>query len=106
MAGNGEGGARYSPEQSHGAAVQRLSPSGGCGGRWRSGATEERRKAQRRARRWQNLLPFRLLFGGGARLTTLTSWTEAQSEMEGNGGRIVDGGHGGGEVREREDDEQ
>jgi len=41
------------------------------------------------ARRWQNLLPFRLLFSGGARPSTLTSWTESQSAMEGNEGRIV-----------------
>ena len=142
--------------------MQRLSPSGGCGGPWRSGATEARRRARRRqdggrdggrdegrdvranegatignmtvarrrpqrrstvarwrpqrgldggttvaasfstvARRW--LPPFHLLFGGGARPTTLTSWTEAQSAME---RANPDGGHGGGELREREDDEQ
>jgi len=46
VAGNCERGARYSPEQSHAAAVQRLSPSGGCGGPWRSGATEARRRAR------------------------------------------------------------
>jgi len=34
VAGNGERGTRYSPEQSHGAAMQRLSPSGSCGGPW------------------------------------------------------------------------
>jgi len=44
VARNGEGGTKYSPEQSHGAAAQRLSPSGGCGGPWRSGATEARRR--------------------------------------------------------------
>jgi len=65
---------------------------------WRSdsGATE----AASRAGRW--LPPFRLLFGGGARPATQTSWMEAQSAME----RAPDGGHGGGSLREREDDEQ
>jgi len=52
------------------------------------------------ARRW--LPPFRLLFGGGARPATQTSWTKAQSAME----RAANGGHGGGSLREREDDEQ
>ncbi|QCD96667.1 hypothetical protein DEO72_LG6g1374 [Vigna unguiculata] len=51
VAGNGERGARYSSEQSHGAAVQRLSPSVGCGAPWRSGATEARRRTRRRPRR-------------------------------------------------------
>jgi len=51
VVGNGEGGARYSSEQWHGAAVQRLSPSGGCGGPWRSGVTEARRRARQRAQR-------------------------------------------------------
>jgi len=143
VAGNGERGARYSPEQSHGAAVQRLSPSGGCGGPWRSGATEARRRARWRARRTRErgcnqrqrdggaqeaateerrwcdegrnegwtvarrwLPPFRLLFGGGARLATQTSWMEAQSAMERAMERVPDGGHGGGSLREREDDEQ
>ena len=53
------------------------------------------------ARRW--LPPFCLLFGGGARPATLSSWTEAQSAME---RAKADGGHGGGELCEREDDEQ
>jgi len=101
VAGNGEGGARYSLEQWHGAAMQRLSPSGGCGGSWRSGATE--------ARRWRNLLAFRLLFGGGARPTTLASWTEAQSTMKGNGGRHRDRGRWWWRaklcIREREDEQ-
>jgi len=48
---NGERGARYSPEQSHGAAVQRLSPSGGCGGPWRSEATEGATKGATYARK-------------------------------------------------------
>jgi len=70
---------------------------------WRDGGAME---AATRAGRWQNLLPFRLLFDGGARLATLTSWTEAQSAMEGNGGRIVTEGTMAERVREREDDEQ
>ena len=53
---------------------------------WRDGGMTE---AATRAGRWQNLLPFRLLFGGGARPATLASWTEAQSTMEGNEGEIV-----------------
>ena len=66
--------------------------------RWRDGGHNEGWTV---ARRW--LPSFRLLFGGGARPATLTSWTEAQSAME----RVnPDGGHGGGELREREDDEQ
>jgi len=55
-------------------------------------------------RRW--LPPFRLLFGGRARPATQTSWTEAQSAMERATERALDGGHGGGSLREREDDEQ
>jgi len=31
--------------------VQRLSPSGGCGGLWRSGVTEARRMARQKAQR-------------------------------------------------------
>jgi len=54
VAGNGERGARYSPEQSHEAAVQRSSPSGGCGGPWQSGATEARRRARRTHERGRN----------------------------------------------------
>jgi len=85
--------------------------------RWRDGgahggATEVRRwcdgghnEGGTVARWWRNLLPFRLLFGGRARPATLTSWTEAQSAMEGNRGQIMDGGHGGREVHEREDEQ-
>ena len=116
--------------------MQRLSPSGGCGGPWRSGATEARRRARRRqdggrdggrdeggdvrakegatkgsvtvacrrpqwrsdsgateaasrAGRW--LPPFRLLFGGGARPATQTSWMEAQSAMEMSLTEVADG---------------
>ncbi|QCE03034.1 hypothetical protein DEO72_LG8g1051 [Vigna unguiculata] len=82
------------------------------------GATVARRRPQRGldggatvaasfstvARRW--LPPFRLLFGGGARPTTQTSWMEAQSATERTMEREPDGGHGGGSLREREDDEQ
>ena len=67
---------------------QRLSPTGGCGGLWRNGAME----ARRRARRWWNLVAFHVLFGGGAIPATLTSWTEAQSTMKSNRGRNRDGG--------------
>jgi len=39
--------------------------------------------------RW--LPPFRLLFGGGARPATQTSWTEAQSAMEMSLTEVADG---------------
>ncbi|QCE10188.1 hypothetical protein DEO72_LG10g1414 [Vigna unguiculata] len=79
MAGNGEGGARYSSEQWHGAAVQRLSPSGGCSGPWRSGATEVRRRAQQKAQRGRD--------GGGGRQWRWRSKTGDASFVD--GGAIV-----------------
>jgi len=49
-------------------------------GRWRDGGATVAASFSTVARRW--LPPFRLLFGGGARPATQTSWTEAQSAME------------------------
>ena len=138
----GERGARYSPEQSHGAAVQ-----GGCGEPWRSGATNARRRGrdvrttrgsggaqeaateERRwrdggrneswtvARRWRD--GGRFLFDGGAVAASFSPAVRWRSKTgdpnfvdggaigDGEGdGEVADGGHGGGSLREREDDEQ
>ena len=92
-------------QQCNGGEVGRRRCDGGRNGGRNGGATE----GATEARRWQNLLAFHLLFGGGAKPATLASWTEAQLAMEGNEGRNRDGGRRWRRaklcVREREDEQ-